>query len=103
MKWLATVLILACSLLIFSDYSSAGSTGDSPPEDGVWAINQPTFVWDEVIEVDEPEVEEQEEAPEKKSKVLIRNLLKNIIQILIKKIKMLKNILKKLTLRIKFY
>ena len=53
MKWLATVLILACSLLIFSDYSSAGSTGDSPPEDGVWAINQPTFVWDEVIEVDE--------------------------------------------------
>ena len=52
MKWLATVLILACSLLIFSDYSSAGSTGDSPPEDGVWTINQPTFVWDEVIDVD---------------------------------------------------
>ena len=53
MKWLATVLFLACSLLIFSDYSSAGSTGDSPPEDGVWAINQPRFDWDEVIEVDE--------------------------------------------------
>ena len=52
MKWLAAVFIFACSLLIISGHSSAGSSGDSPPDDGIWTVDQPTFVWDEEINVD---------------------------------------------------